>query len=40
MVVIMWAISVAAVSYAIWAGEQLKAIRSELKALREKMDKK
>jgi hypothetical protein len=40
MIGLLWAILVAAVSYAIWAGEQLKAIRRELEALREKIDKK
>ena len=40
MIGIIWAISLAAITYAIWAGEQLKAIRTELKALREKIDKK
>jgi hypothetical protein len=40
MDVLIWAALLAAVTYAIWAGEQLKAIRKELEALREKIDKK
>ena len=40
MLVLIWAVLLAAVTYAIWVGEQLKAIRRELKELQEKIDKK
>jgi len=40
MLVLIWAVLLAAVTYAIWVGEQLKAIRRELTTLREKIDKK
>jgi hypothetical protein len=40
MDIIIWAVLVAVLTYAVWAGEQLKAIRRELEALREKVDKK
>jgi hypothetical protein len=40
MDVLIWAVLLAAVTYAVWAGEQLKAIKRELEALREKMGKK
>jgi hypothetical protein len=37
---LIWVVLLAAITYAVWTGEQLKAIRKELKELREKMDKK
>ncbi|MGA2571086.1 MAG: hypothetical protein ABSF23_11260 [Terracidiphilus sp.] len=40
MDIIIWVALVAALTYAVWAGDQLKAIRRELEALREKMGKK
>lgn len=40
MDVLIWAVLLAAVTFAIWAGEQLKGIKTELRALREKLDKK
>lgn len=35
-----YAFLIIALFYAVWAGEQLKEIRKELKALRDKMDLK
>jgi hypothetical protein len=40
MIVLLWVIFVAVATYAVWIGDQLKAIRRELEALREKIGKK